>query len=141
MVFTTNLLERQFTDSDPLLLEILRNHADHQLQQWQASDNLIDQVKFFISMSLEAEDAGAEAIAKMLHITSRTLNRHLRQNGTNYNQLREEVIVELAKESLVETDASITLIGGKLGYSESSAFVRAFKRMTGITPAAYRKSI
>jgi AraC-like DNA-binding protein len=64
-----------------------------------------------------------------------------RQRGTNYKQLREEVIVELAKQSLADTDASITVIGGKLGYSESSAFVRAFKRMTGTTPAAYRKSV
>ena len=75
----------------------------------------------------------------MLHITTRTLHRHLRQKGTNYKKLREEVIVELAKRSLADTDASITVIGNKLGYSESSAFVRAFKRMTGTTPAAYRK--
>jgi AraC-like DNA-binding protein len=42
---------------------------------------------------------------------------------------------------LANTGASITAIGGKLGYTEASAFVRAFKRMTGTTPVAYRKKV
>jgi len=77
----------------------------------------------------------------MLHITTRTLNRHFQQHGTTYKKLREEVIVELAKESLANTDASIIAIAGKLGYAETSAFVRAFKSMTGTKPAAYRKNV
>ena len=109
------------------------------MQKWQAKEDLVEQTKFLITTSLETEDAGAEPLAKMLHMTTRTLNRHLRQHGTTYRKLREEVIVELAKQSLANTDASITVIGGKLGYTEASAFVRAFKRMAGTTPVAYRK--
>lgn len=139
LFFSTNLLGMPLSNSDPRLLEILRKHADTQLLQWKANENLVEQAKFIITTGLETEDAGAETLARMLHITTRTLNRRLRQEGTNYKKLREEIIVELAKQSLADTDASITVIGGKLGYSESSAFVRAFKRMTGTTPVAYRK--
>lgn len=141
LFFSANLLGTPLSGSDPRLLEILREHADTQLEQWKVNENLVEQAKFIITTSLEAQDAGAETLAKMLHITTRTLNRYLRQNGTNYKKLREEVIVELAKQSLANTDASLITIGEKLGYSESSAFIRAFKRMTGITPAAYRKSV
>jgi AraC-like DNA-binding protein len=77
-------------------------------------------------------------LADRLHITRRTLSRRLQREGTNYQRLREEVIVELAKQSLDNSDASITAIAGKLGFSESSAFVRAFKRLVGSTPVAYR---
>jgi AraC-like DNA-binding protein len=141
LFFSANLLGMPLSDSDPRLLTILKEHADTQPEQWEVNENLIEQAKFIITTSLETQDAGAETLARMLHITTRTLNRHLRQRGTNYKKLREEVILELAKQSLADTDANITVIGGKLGYSESSAFVRAFKRMTGTTPAAYRKSV
>ena len=99
----------------------------------------MSQARFYIATNLENENAGADILARKLHITPRTLNRQLRREGTNYQQLREEVIAELAKQSLAESEATITAIGNKLGYSESSAFVRAFKRMTGTTPLEYRK--
>ena len=139
LFFSEDLLGMPLSDSDPRLLAILREQADAQMGNWKANESLVEQAKFLITMSLDTQGAGAEALANMLNITTRTLNRHLRQKGTNYKKLREEVIVELAKQSLANTDASITVIGGKLGFSESSAFIRAFKRMTGTTPAAYRK--
>ena len=139
LIFSSNLLGRSLNDNDPNLLAILREHADIQLQQSQAS--LVDQAKFIITTSLETEDMGAEKLASMLNLTTRTLNRHLRQKGTNYQKLREEVILDIAKQLLADTDANITVIGGKLGFSESSTFIRAFKRMTGTTPAAFRKKV
>lgn len=141
MFFSANLLGMPLSDSDPQLLTILREHADSQLQQLKVDNNLVQQAKLIISTSLASNDSGADTLANMLHMTTRTLNRHLRENGTTYKKLREEVIVELAMESLTNTDASLTDIADKLGYTESSAFVRAFKRMTGTTPAAYRKNI
>ena len=50
------------------------------------------------------------------------------------------MLLEAAQQALIYSNASITLIAGKLGYSESSAFVRAFKRLTGYTPNGYRKT-
>lgn len=100
---------------DPRLLAILREHADAQLKQWQAKEDLVELTGFFITLSLETEDAGAEPLARMLHMITRTLNRHLRQHGTTYKELRAEVIEELGKQLLANTDASTTAIGGKLG--------------------------
>lgn len=141
LFFDANVLGMPLTDSDPQLLAILREHADTRLEQWAVTDNIVERAKFLITASLEAQDSGVENLARMLHTTPRTLNRYLRQSGTNYKSLRDEVIVELAKQSLATTTAGITAIAGKLGYTESSAFIRAFKRMTGVTPAAYRKAV
>ena len=139
IIFSADVLEMPLNESDPVLLDILKNQADVMLQEWQDTESFVGQARLHIATSLEEENAGAETVANRLHITTRTLNRQLQREGTNYQRLREEVIVELAMQSLAESDASVTAIGGKLGYSESSAFVRAFKRMTGTTPVAYRK--
>jgi AraC-like DNA-binding protein len=141
LIFGAELLEMPLSRSDPKLLAILKQQADVSLQKWETGETLAEQTRFHIATTLESEETGAESLAGKLYITPRTLNRRLKQEGTNYQQLRQDVIVELAKRSLAETDASITAIGLKLGYSESSAFVRAFKRMTGATPANYRNMV
>ncbi len=142
LVFNAGLLCCPLGDSDPRLLAILKEQADTLLQQWQAKRSLVDQARFLIASSLENESAqpggGMETLANRLHTSSRTLNRRLAKEGTSYQSLREEVIEQTAKQVLAGTDASIAIIAAKLGYSESSAFVRAFKRLTGMTPVAYR---
>jgi AraC-like DNA-binding protein len=138
LVFNIDLLQLPLSDSDPKLLAIFTEHADSLLEQLQSKQSLVGQIKLLIATSLENDDGGVEMLADRLHITRRTLSRRLQREGTNYQRLREEVIVELAKQSLDNSDASITAIAGKLGFSESSAFVRAFKRLVGSTPVAYR---
>ncbi len=140
--FHADLLRCPLSDSDPTLLAILKEQADALLEQWGSQRSLVGQAKFLIATSLEdgneRAEGGMEMLANRLHTSSRTLNRRFSKEGTSYQRLREEVIVQTAKRALAGSDASITTIAGKLGYSESSAFVRAFKRLTGTTPNAYR---
>lgn len=142
LVFSADLLRVPLSDGDPRLLTILKEQADTLMEQWESRRSLVGQARFLIATSLESadvsEDGGMEMLANRLHTTSRTLNRRFTKAGTSYQKLREEVIERAAKRALTESDASITMIAGKLGYSESSAFVRAFKRLTGTTPSAYR---
>lgn len=140
LVFGSDLLRVPLSDSDPKLLAILKEQANALLEQWESQHSLVGKAKFLIATSLDDEHGlgGMEILANHLHITGRTLNRRFKKAGTSYQKLREEVIVETAKQALAGSDASITVIAGKLGYSESSAFVRSFKRLTGTTPSAYR---
>jgi AraC-like DNA-binding protein len=133
-------LEVALNDTDPKLLRVLKQQADALLEKWKSEASVVDKARFLIATSLEDEEGGVEKLSQQLHVTSRTLNRWLSRAGTNYKGLREEVILDAAKQALSRSDASITLIASKLGYSESSAFVRAFKRMTSQTPSAYRKT-
>jgi AraC-like DNA-binding protein len=140
LIVPQELLATPLADGDPRLLAVLKQQADNLLERWASRGSLIDHVKLLIATSLENDSGGVERLSGQLYVTSRTLNRWLTRAGTSYQKLREEVILKLARESLARSDASITAIAGKLGYSESSAFVRAFKRLSGSTPTAYRKA-
>lgn len=81
-------------------------------------------------------DAGA--LAEALMLSSRTLSRRLKDEGTTLPQLRTEVGVEYAEILLLETDKSITQIALAAGFSDAATFTRAFKRATGQTPSQRR---
>lgn len=77
--------------------------------------------------------------AKSLNIAGQSFWRRLHREGTDYRTLRSEVRRDLALKLLREDELSIEAIASKTGYSESSAFIRAFRNWTGFTPLAYRK--
>jgi two-component system LytT family response regulator len=77
-------------------------------------------------------------MATRLHMSARTLHRRLDEEGTAFRQVVDEVRRELAERHLRERVLPIGEIGFLLGFSESSAFHRAFKRWTGWRPLAYR---
>jgi AraC-like DNA-binding protein len=70
-------------------------------------------------------------------MTSRSLQRRLRDEGTSFNAVREQTRRELATRYL-DDKLSIAEISFLLGFSEPSAFFRAYKRWTGETPRATR---
>lgn len=78
-------------------------------------------------------------IGKRLGVSERTLHRRLRDEGTGFQALLDEVRRERAFLLLEDPRLSASEIAGLLGYADASAFFRAFKRWTGETPHAYRK--
>lgn len=102
--------------------------------------DLIKHVRLLITASLGSEPISADRVARELNMTRRNLHQHLDGVGTSFKELKNDVMVEIAKEALAETDSSITDIGLQLGYAEISPFIRAFKRLTGVTPLQYRKA-
>ncbi|MTE11385.1 AraC family transcriptional regulator [Nocardia aurantiaca] len=83
---------------------------------------------------------GIDSVAKDLNMSTRTLRRHLDAAGTSYRQLLDEVRRALAEEMLTATPLSVSDVAIRLGYAEASTFIHAFKRWTGTTPSAYRRS-
>ncbi len=86
-----------------------------------------------------APPPGIDAVARKLNVSTRTLRRHLDTAGTSYRALLDEVRRALAEEMLTTTPLSVSDVAIRLGYAESSTFIYAFKRWTGVTPAAYRR--
>jgi AraC-like DNA-binding protein len=95
------------------------------------------QVRRALETGFKGGAPGTDEIAAMLNISPPHLRRILRQEGTSINQLREEVLRDAAISGLSRGD-SVDDISTRLGFSEPSAFRRAFKRWTGQTPGAYR---
>jgi AraC-like DNA-binding protein len=85
------------------------------------------------------EAGGFAAVARRLHVSPRTLHRRLADDGTSYRDLRDAVRRERAMHLLEKTDKSIAEVAAALGYSEPSAFFRAFVAWTGVAPSLYRK--
>jgi AraC-like DNA-binding protein len=73
-------------------------------------------------------------------MSSRKLQRQLQSAGTTFNTILNEIRQDLAQNYLGEENNSMTEIAFLLGFSESSAFSRAFKRWMGVSPTEYRKA-
>jgi AraC-like DNA-binding protein len=80
-----------------------------------------------------------EKVARMLGTSGRTLRRQLRAYGTSYQIELDAVRKEIAISHLESSDASITDIANILGYNDSAAFSRAFKKWTDLSPSQYRQ--
>lgn len=79
-----------------------------------------------------------ESIAQKMHMSPQTLRRHLREEGSSFQELKDNLRRDLAIYHLSRDEVSIQMLAEQLGFSEPSAFHRAFKKWTGLTPGAYR---
>lgn len=89
---------------------------------------------------LGGADTGMDAVARDLHMSTRTLRRRLEEAGTSYRGLLDEVREALAEELLDTGALSVSDVAVRLGYAESTSFIYAFKRWKGVTPASYVRS-
>ena len=114
-------------------------HADRLLAELDASRSLAGQVERAILPMLHTGKATAEEVAKQLNLSGQGLYRALRAEGTTFEELLAELRHRFAKGYLVEKRASLKEIAYLLGYSDVSAFSRAFKRREGISPGAFMR--
>lgn len=79
-------------------------------------------------------------IARRLGTSSRTLQRHLADQGVSLRAIVEDSRLEIARVLLCKTDLSVQEISARTGYSTPSGFARAFARWAGLPPRAYRRA-
>ncbi|MFL5320421.1 MAG: helix-turn-helix transcriptional regulator [Myxococcaceae bacterium] len=79
-----------------------------------------------------------EKVAKKLHLSDRTLQRRLQEDGLNFAALVEELRQDTVKALLSAGELSLSEVAVKVGYTDGATFARAFKRWTGVTPGAFR---
>lgn len=83
-------------------------------------------------------DSSLNAISRALAISPRTLQRRLSEAGTSFDEIRDEVRQDLAVKYVQQSNLPLAEISEMLGYSQQSAFSRAFKRLRGVTPRQLR---
>ena len=103
-------------------------------------DHIIQKVKAIIIDQLPSGKVTVENVARALFMSSRKFQRQLQNAGTTFNTLLNDIRQDLAQKYVREQDTSMTEIAFLLGFSESSAFSRAFKRWMGVSPTEYRKA-
>ena len=84
------------------------------------------------------ESVAVEDVARTLNVSAQHLRRLLRAEGITFRQIRDDVLRDEAIAALVRGTESIDEVSTRLGFSESSAFRRAFRRWTGSAPGSYR---
>ena len=82
-----------------------------------------------------------EDIADIADLSPRTLQRRLGEAGTSVREVVDHARIRLADEYLRDPTTSVTDTAFLLGYSDSTAFTRAFRRLTGMSPTTYRARI
>jgi AraC-like DNA-binding protein len=81
----------------------------------------------------------AEALARHLHVSVRTLHRHVREEGSSLQELKVEARREHAVELLYRSDHPVKQVAREVGFRNEKSFTRAFREWTGRAPTDYRR--
>lgn len=120
------------------LLDLLQQHAKELLNSLDSANLITEQVRKIITESLAEGRADIEYSSDRLHMSRWTLARHLKTEGTTFNEIVREIRSKLAARYLSDQNMSVSEVGFLLGYSEPSAFQRAFRNWYSCTPSEFR---
>lgn len=134
--FELDWLDQAIETADPGLHHILNKQVE-QLEARYGAD-FPAQVRRMIMIALPMGQASADHISALFTIHTRTLNRRLNSHGTNFKALADEVRYELAQQLISTSDMTLGEVSEILGYADSSAFTKAYKRWSGQTPSCWR---
>ena len=136
MVFAEHWLNRNVSETSPELLRLLQQEVDK--LEVREGDSFVEQVRTVLRTTLVSGHASADQVAELFSIHRRTLNRRLNAYGVGVHELVDEISFEIARQLLEDSTLEIIQIALLLGYSNASAFTRAFRRWSGTTPARWR---
>lgn len=106
--------------------------------EWHTS--FTDSVFELLKPYVKEQDLSIEQAAELLNFSVRTFQRKLKSENTSFRKVKENLMFSVACE-LMEEGHSLTYISSQLGYTNISHFSRAFKRVSGLTPKLYQKSM
>ena len=138
LVLNAALLDTPVLNASPGLFAMFEKHADALLARLK-TPTLSSRVQAELVQLMKGEEPTLTTVADRLNIGVRTLQLHLKDEGTTYQQLLDDVRKTLAEQHLRDPYLSTTDIAYLLGFAEPSVFFRSFKRWTGQTPGAYRR--
>ena len=143
IAFAANLLDLPLLQPNPPVLRAMEALSEQMLQKLQAGAEplWVKACKKAIVDSLRDGTPEVEPIAAKLNISARNLRRRLADRNLNFRNLVDDLRHELAKRYMEDPTLDLEDIAFLLGFSEQSAFQRAFRRWTGETPGRLRRSL
>jgi AraC-like DNA-binding protein len=140
VVYLGTTLETPFISADPTLLDVFEGDARRRLQALAARGGVSGRVLTFLGTRVKGAVPPLSEVAADLAMSERSIQRSLSEEQTSYRQLVDEVRKSLAIEHLSRPGTSATDVAFLLGFSEPSAFTRAFRRWTGTAPTEFRSA-
>lgn len=137
LVYNASILEIPVRGSDEQFRRVMHRQLNNIEQQY--PDDLIAQVKLIIKTMLSTRHCNIDLVAGAMNMSKRTLQIKLKANGAGFQQLFDEVRADIASQYIGNRSVSMTQLAEVLGYSELSAFTRAFNRWFGMSPRQWQK--
>lgn len=138
--FDNAILMRKIPFHDRALHSLLDKQAESLVGQLPEHESFIGEVRDAMVKALNEGQADAKSIARRICISERTLHRRLRESDFLFRDLLKDVRMTLAKRYVNDRNLSLTEVAMLLGYSEQSAFNRAFRAWFGKAPRQMRKN-
>jgi len=139
LTLSADQLALPLQSSDEKLHALLMPVAREALTKHAGARTLLDRARRALGGTLADGEPTCAAVARKLSMTERTLRRRLQSEGVGFRELLERTREELAREYVADPRLPLSEVACVLGFSEPSAFHRAFKRWTGKTPATFRR--
>jgi AraC-like DNA-binding protein len=136
VAFPSHWLTRPLPDADVALHRSLESHAAQAIAGLDPS--LSRETLRTIRDLLQTGGCSRAAVAERLGLHERTFGRRLQSAGTTFRQLLDATRADVARHLLLDTRSPIGRIAASLGYTDATAFTRAFRGWTGMTPRDFR---
>jgi len=134
------LLDRALPQADTQLAAMHREYAAARLAALSDTPDFSAQVRHWLGANLASGVPERSAAAEQFALSDRVFARRLQSQGLSYSDVLDAVRKEAACTAVADTDSTFVDIAQRLGFSEASAFNRAFKRWTGSSPGEWRTS-
>jgi AraC-like DNA-binding protein len=139
LVFDSYIMSLPIIEADPKLFAMLRSYAENLLPEINPEAEISARVSEVLGKSLAGGQRSIGVVSKQIGVSPRTLQRKLNEEGTSYHKLVEDVQRALSERYLKSSELTICEISYLVGFSQQSAFQRAFKRWKGITPKEFQR--
>ena len=140
MALPADCVEVALASADPALRELLDGYASRELASRRPAPVVSARVSREVVAALPGRPSSAGEVARALGMSPRSLRRALAAEGTRFSDVRDAAMLGVAAGALADPARTIAEVGWLLGYSEPSAFHRAFRRWTNSTPEHFRQS-
>lgn len=140
-VMSTARLDKTIGRITPSLALAVEQHAEKMLAELPRGSPFSTRVREQIVETLRAGPVTPADICTRLAISERTLRRHLGEEGRTFSDLLSEIRRDLARRYLESPDRTVTEVAFLLGFSDTSAFQRAFRKWFGVPPSEYRRTL
>ena len=139
IVFRAVDAQRPFVTRNAELLAMLAPQFEEELKRENNEENFSERVRIAIQQKLTGRRPSIDEIAEALHISSRTLQRRLQEEGSSFQRVLDEARHQLARHYLNNSYLELNEAAYLLGYEDGNSFVRAFRTWEGIPPARWRE--
>lgn len=137
--FDKKFLDMKIAQSPATVAAFLKESPGSLLVKYRNDDSLSAQIRRYLRGSSPEKWPERDELAVILHMSNSTLQRRLQAEGTHYQNLRDNLRRDMAIDLLSRGDMTVTQVAAATGFEETSAFHRAFKKWTGVSPGAYRR--